>query len=394
MVILLGMRRQAADTTAMMRRIVIVCLSLAAIPWVAMTKAVQADTITNQLQLPPGFAIAPFAMAPGARSLVVVPQLDVLFVSTRGDTVYAVPLNDDDDLRPTYPVLTGLNVANGIAWKDGYLYVAEQHRLTRYFAPSLDALATAKAEVLYDRLPDYAGHGWRYIAFAPGPDGTAALYVGVGAPCNVCTTKGLEGTLTRFDGPRFDQPTVVASGVRNTVGFDVQPKTGRLYFTDNGADGMGDDSPPDEMNVLDITSGPAVHYGFPWYGGGSHRTPQMGLIPAPESQFPVVQFQAHVAALGVDFYAGRNFPSAYQGDAFVAQHGSWNRSSKVGYQVVRVRFDDAGNALSHEPFITGWLRPDGRVIGRPVDVEELPDGSLLISDDAAGRIYRVTYTKP
>jgi len=345
------------------------------------------DTIAEQLTLPPGFAISTFAEAPGARSLALAPELGVVFVSTRSDTIYAVPLTDEDGQHPTYPVLRGLNVANGIAWKDGFLYVAEQHRLTRYFVPSLDALPDAKAEILYDKLPDKRGHGWRYIAFHS--DG--ALYMGIGAPCNVCTPQGLEGTITRFRPGHWDQPEIVARGVRNSVGFDQHPKTGTLHFSDNGSDGMGDDSPADEMNAL---SGEGQHFGFPWYGGGRDRTSQMRLIPAPKSTFPVVEYQAHVAPLGVDFYSGTHFPAEFQGDAFVAQHGSWNRSSRVGYQVVRVRFNDRGQVIGHEPFISGWLRPNSEVVGRPVDLEELPDGSLLISDDFKGRIYRVVYKKP
>jgi len=347
---------------------------------------VHADERSDQLSLPPGFSISVFARAPGARSLVVARELETLFVSTRGDTIYAVPLRDDDGQRPAYPVLTGLNVANAIAWKDGYLYVAEQHRLVRYHVPSIDALTGSKPEVLFADLPNSPHHGWRYMTFAPDD----ALYVGIGAPCNVCTTSGLEGTITRFRPPHFDQPEIVARGVRNSVGIDVQPSTGMLHFTDNGADGMGDDSPSDELNAL----APGSHYGFPWYGGGHARTSQLKDVTAPESVFPVVEFQAHVAPLGVDFYSGNHFPSAYKNDAFVAQHGSWNRSSKVGYQVVRIRFDGSGKAMGAEPFITGWLRPDGTVIGRPVDLEELPDGSLLISDDKAGRVYRVTYSTP
>lgn len=363
----------------------------------------RADALTEQLSLPPGFAIDVFAHAPGARSMVVAEELNVLFVSTRGDTIYAIPLSDDDGLHPTYPVLTGLKVANGIAWRDGYLYVAEQHRLVRYFVPSLDALPEATPEVLFDELPDKSSHGWRYLAFGPAPGQPSssglvpqveALYMGIGAPCNVCTPQGLEGTITRFHGPRFDQPEVVAHGVRNSVGFDVHPNSGTLYFNDNGADGMGDDSPPDELNALPAGNVAGAHFGFPWYGGGQDRTPQMRQTQAPDSTFPEITYQAHVAPLGLDFYTGQQFPKDYQGDAFVAQHGSWNRSTKVGYQVVRVRFDDTGKAMGYEPFISGWLRPDGSVTGRPVDLEELPDGSLLISDDKAGRIYRVTYKNP
>ena len=340
------------------------------------------------LTLPDGFSITVFAKAPGARSLALAEDLGAVIISTRQDTVYAVPLRDDDGLRPTYPVLRGLTSPNGIAWKDGYLYVVEQHRVTRYHAPSIDALMDAKPEILFDDLPDKDWHGNRYIRF--GPDG--ALYVGVGAACNVCSLHGFEGSILKFAPGHWDTPEIIATGVRNTVGIDFHPATGQIFFTDNGADGMGDDSPPDELNAL---TAPGAHFGFPWYGGGEDRAPHFRLLPVPSGMVaPVVRFQAHVAPLGVDFYSGRMFPKAYQNDAFVAQHGSWNRSSPVGYQIRRVRFDTAGKVIGHEPFIEGWLRSNGDVTGRPVDLEELPDGSLLISDDAAGLIYRVTYKKP
>ena len=347
-----------------------------------------AQSWLQELKLPPGFSIDVFAQARGARALVLARQLGHVFVSTRRDTIYAIPLRDDDGHHPTYPVLTGLKAPNGIAWKDGYLYVGEQHRLTRYRVPSIDALPGLEPEVLFDGLPKKSWHGYRYITF--GADG--ALYMGVGAACNVCSLHGLEGTILKFTPGQWDQPEIAATGVRNTVGLDVHPENGQIYFTDNGADGMGDDSPPDELNAM----GPlGAHYGFPWFGGGEDRTPHFKLLPAPEGNIkPIVEFQAHVAPLGVDFYEGRMFPDDYRFDAFVAQHGSWNRSTPVGYRVMRVRFGSGGKIIGKEPFIEGWLRPNEDVLGRPVDVEELPDGSLLISDDGAGLIYRVTYRKP
>lgn len=362
--------------------------ALAALPILVWTPSSHAANVADGLTLPPGFSIAVFAHAPNARSLTLAAELGVVFVSTRGDTVYAIPLHDDDGAMPTYPVLHKLKSPNGIAWKNGYLYIAERHRLTRYHVPTLDAFSDAKAEILSTALPDKSWHGNRYATF--GADG--ALYVGVGAACNVCSLHGLEGSIVKFSPPYWNQPQIVATGVRNTVGLDVNPRTDQIFFTDNGADGMGDDSPPDELNVLNAD---ATHYGFPWYGGGEDRTPQFSsLAPPDNTQAPQIRFQAHVAPLGLDFYDGRQFPAEYKGDAFVAQHGSWNRSTPVGYQIVRVRFNAQGQAVSLEPFITGWLKANGTVTGRPVDLEELPDGSLLISDDAAGVIYRVTYKRP
>lgn len=355
---------------------------------VSLTGLASAGTAVTGLTMPPGFSLSVFADVPHARSLAFAPELNIIFVGTRADTVYAVPLKDDDGLHPTYPVLRNLKSPNGIAWKDGYLYIAEQHRLTRYHVPSIDALTDAKPEILSTALPDKAWHGNRYATF--GTDG--ALYVGVGAACNVCSLHGLEGSIVKFGPTDWARPQIVATGVRNTVGLDVHPISGQIFFTDNGADGMGDDSPPDELNALN-TSG--AHYGFPWYGGGTDRTPQFRTLPAPQDTVPPqIKFQAHVAPLGIDFYSGNQFPAEYQNDAFVAQHGSWNRSSPVGYRIVRVRFNGANQAVSSEPFVEGWLRSNGAVTGRPVDLEELPDGSLLISDDAANVVYRLTYKKP
>lgn len=365
--------------------------ALAVLLGVCKASTASAQDIAEHLTLPDRFTIEIFARVPGARTLTLAPQLGVLFVSSRDHQIFAVPLNDDDGVRPAYPVLSRLKVPNGIAWRDGYLYVAEQHRLTRYHVPRLDALAGAEPEMLFDALPDNPWHGWRYIAFAPADiPGGEALYVGVGAPCNICTTKGYEGAILRFTPGQWSSPDIVARGVRNTVGFDAHPTTGTLHFTDNGADGMGDDSPPDELNALV----PGAHYGFPWFGGGRDRTREMADTQPPTSRFPVHAFQAHVAPLGVDFYTGTQFPADYVNDAFVAQHGSWNRSSPVGYRVMRIRFDADGRVIDAVPFITGWLKDAETKLGRPVDIEEMPDGALLISDDRAGVIYRVQYAAP
>jgi glucose/arabinose dehydrogenase len=238
--------------------------------------------------------------------------------------------------------------------------------------------------VVFDGLPDKSHHGWRYATF--GPDGR--IYISIGAPCNVCAPKGLEGTIIALS-PDGGKPEVMALGVRNAVGLAFHPKTGQLFFTDNGADSMGDDSPPDELNQLENAG---QHFGFPWFGGGQDRTPQFARRPLPDRKLsaPVIAFGAHVAPLGIHFYRGSMFPPEYQHDAFVAQHGSWNRSSPVGYRVVRVRFDNNGNAVSHEPFIEGWLNA-GAKLGRPVDIAELPDGSLLVSDNHGHLIWRISY---
>ena len=299
----------------------------------------------ERIKLPPGFSIELYANVPKARSMVVLDDWGVVLVGSRGPFIHAV-IDDDRDGRVDRVVrlLDGLNVANGIAWRDGWLYVAEQHRLIRLRAPDLATLAKAEPQVLYDRLPNQSWHGWRYARF--GPDGL--LYVSVGAPCNICAVDGLEGTIVRFR-PSGGAPEIFAGGIRNSVGFDFQPSTGALYFTDNGADNMGDDSPPDEFNHA---PNPGLWFGFPYFGGGVDRTPDFLGQPTPRRQTPpVVAFGAHVAALGVSFYRGRQFPVSYRGDAFVAQHGSWNRSVPDGYRIARIRFDKKTNRpIGHEVF--------------------------------------------
>jgi len=340
------------------------------------------------IRLPPGYKIEQYARVPGARSMAVAPSLGVVFVGTRSDTVYAVlDANADGRADEVRPVLSGLKVANGIDWRDGWLYVAERHRVVRFRAPDLATLARSRADVLFAKLPNDAWHGWRYARF--GPDGK--LYIGVGSPCNICRPDGLEGAIVRLnkDG---GAPEFFARGVRNSVGFDFQPATGELYFTDNGADNMGDDSPPDEFNHAPEKG---LWFGFPYFGGGRDRTAEFLGAPLPRTPvFPVIAFNAHVASLGISFYRGAMFPPDARGDAFVAQHGSWNRSVPDGYRVVRIRFDaQTLKPVKKETFADGWLQGD-TPWGRPVDVKELADGSLLVSDDRRGVLYRITYNKP
>lgn len=349
--------------------------------------AAAADRLAERIRLPEGFRAEVWARVPNARSLAVVPHLNAVLVGSRSGSVHAVPFDPVTGAAGRVERLRGgLKMPNGIAWRDGFLYVAEQHRLVRFRGSDLDALRHGAPEVLFDGLPDRRHHGWRYARF--GPDG--ALYVSVGAPCNVCRVRGLEGTILRFDAARAWQPEIFARGVRNSVGFDWSPSTGTLWFTDNGSDGLGDDIPPDELNEAPR---PGLHFGFPWFGGGAVRTPEFADTTPPAPTSPAVAFNAHVAALGLRFYRGTLFPEAYRGDAFVAQHGSWNRTVPDGYRVMRVRFDESGRPAGTEVFADGFLR-DGRAWGRPVDVAELPDGSLLISDDRQEVIYRITWASP
>jgi len=327
------------------------------------------------IQLPKGFTAEIYAHVPGARSLEVAPDINTIFVGTRGNKVFAI----DMETREPRIYMRGLKAGNGIAYRDGYLYIAEQHRIIR---ASTDG--SRELKVLFSRLPDNPWHGWRYATF--GPDGR--LYIAVGSPCNICTPRDLQGTIIALTLPD-GKPEIVAIGIRNSVGLAFHPIIKKLYFTDNGADDMGDDSPPDELNRLDF---PGQNFGFPWYGGGTDRTPDFAGEALPEQELtpPVLSFGAHVAPLGLHFYSGSQFPIEYQNNAFVAQHGSWNRSIPVGYRVMRIQLDASGNPVSREPFLEGWLRGETK-LGRPVDIAELPGGSLLVSDDMNGVIWRISY---
>jgi glucose/arabinose dehydrogenase len=350
----------------------------------ANTTLAQGSIDLDKIKLPPGFKISLFAKVPNARSMVVVPEHNGVFVGNRrGGSVFLAVDNNRDGLADEVAQITsGLVMPNGVAWKNGYLYIAEQHRIFRVQVPDLKSFGRHPAEVIFKDLPNKSWHGWRYIAF----DEAQRLHITVGAPCNICTTRGLEGTIIRLD--KNNRAEIIARGIRNSVGMDFNPRTGQIYFTDNGADFMGDDTPPDELNHI---SGPGQHFGFPYFGGGTDRTAEFrDQTPDKPTQPPVVKFGAHVAALGIHFYRGTQFPKAYRKDAFVAQHGSWNRKVPQGYRIMRIRMDEKGKVLGKEVFAEGWLQ--GRSAwGRPVDIKELPDGSLLVSDDSAGVIYRISY---
>jgi len=281
-------------------------------------------------------------------------------------------------------VASGLNAPNGVAWLAGDLYIAEVSRISKIGNIKAHRERPATPEVIYDGYPSDKHHGWKYLR--TGPDGK--LYTAVGAPCNVCKPeKEVYATLTRLDpdGKNFE---IFARGLRNSVGFDWHPVTHELWLTDNGRDWLGNDLPPDELNHA---AKAGLHFGFPYCHGKDIADPEFGKEAAC-SQFtaPEWSFPAHVAALGLRFYTGAAFPVNYRQQLFVAQHGSWNRSQPQGYRVVLVRFEQ-GKPVAEEAFAEGWLKPDGTVTGRPVDILQMPDGALLVSDDQTGAIYRIAF---
>jgi len=336
------------------------------------------------VSLPPGFRIDLFTdRVPGARSLALGPQ-GTVFVGTRGEgKVYAVRDEDGDGRADRVrTLLEGLRSPNGVALKDGALYVAEVSRVLRYDRIEENLEAPPAPVVVSEAFPGDGRHGWKYVAF--GPDGR--LYVPVGAPCNVCNEGDPYATIMRMrpDGGGLE---VFARGVRNTVGFDWHPGTGVLWFTDNGRDWMGDDRPPDELNRAPE---PGLHFGFPFCHGRDLQDPEYGEGRTCDGYTsPAVELGPHVAALGVTFYRGDGFPEAYRNRVFIAEHGSWNRTTPIGYRITTVTLEGS-RAVRYGVFAEGWLQ--GRTAwGRPVDVLSTPDGALLVSDDRAGAVYRIRY---
>ena len=352
--------------------------------------AVQLD----KLKVPAGFRVELVTdRVPNARQMALGRYADgkgVLFVGSRGaGNVYAIEF-DGGKASAVHTVDKGLELPSGVAYKDGSLYVAAVSTVLRYDGvdDAAKLASPSRPKVVTDRLPDDRHHGWKFIAF--GPDGK--LYVPIGAPCNVCEPDAQHGVILRMNADGSGVETV-ARGVRNSVGFDFSPVDRTLWFTENGRDSMGDDAPGDELNHLTRTG---QHFGFPYCHQGNVPDPQFGTQRAC-SDFtpPAAVLGPHVAAIGMRFYTGQRFPEAMRGNIFIAEHGSWNRSKKSGYRVVRVAVDGKGDAGPVQPFIEGWLQVDdsGRetVWGRPADVLPLPDGSMLVSDDMAGAIYRVRY---
>jgi glucose/arabinose dehydrogenase len=341
----------------------------------------------DSLTLPPGFSVQLYARVPGAREMTLSPS-GVLYVGTRSRSgkVYAVPDRDQDGLGDrVIEIASGLNSPNGVAFRNGALYVGEIHRVIRYPDIENDLEAVSAPEVVNDTFPRESHHGWKFIRF--GPDGR--LYVPVGAPCNACERSDERfGTILRMqpDGTGLE---IFARGIRNTVGFDWRPETGVLWFTDNGRDWLGDDLPADELNRAPE---PGLHFGFPYCHQGDLPDPELGAgRDCAEFVPPAAKLAPHVASLGMRFYAGTMFPESYRGQIFIAEHGSWNRSTPLGYRITRVELDGEGNAVAYEVFVEGWLQGDS-AWGRPVDVLVMPDGALLVSDDHAGAVYRITHS--
>ncbi|MEO8720610.1 MAG: PQQ-dependent sugar dehydrogenase [Ginsengibacter sp.] len=341
----------------------------------------------DKIKMPEGFKIEVYAEAPGARSLCLSNN-GTVFVGTRNEKVFAITdKNHDGKADHVYEIASGLSSPNGVAFKDGALYIGASSTIYKMDEVESHLGAPQKPVVIYNKYPSDSHHGLRYIGF--GPEGK--LYVAVGAPCNVCEpSKPVYGTITRIntDGTGFE---IFASGVRNTVGFDWDPSTKQIWFTDNGRDNLGDDIPNDELNTAPQAG---MSFGFPYCHQGNMLDPSLGKGKnCSDYTSPVKLLGAHVAALGMRFNTENSFPSEYKNAIFIAEHGSWNRSIPIGYRISVVKPKNDGKLGTPEVFASGWLQDEKTVNGRPVDVQFLNDGSMLMSDDYNGVIYRISYKK-
>lgn len=365
----------------------------------------RADALKRNLQrikLPPGFKIDLYAVVPDARHMAVGPNAAVLFVGTRKSNVYAVTDRDKDRVADEVKVFApsiAFKIPNGVCFsRDGVLYVAEQNRVLQfpaaeffYEGPDVAAFQVVKQGELIPESEESFNHTARVCRI--GPDNK--IYISLGQPFNVPPKEKMDlYTKTGIGGiVRMDQDgknrEVFATGVRNSVGIEFSPTDRTLWFTDNQVDGMGDDTPPGELNRA---TQPGQDFGFPWYGGGTVRTEDYKSATVPQGVVnPQVEMDAHAADLGLMFYTGNQFPAQYRGGIFSAQHGSWNRTKPIGARIMFTPVKPDGTADKAQVFAEGWLTENGEYLGRPVDVAQLPDGSLLVSDDSAGAIYRISY---
>jgi glucose/arabinose dehydrogenase len=378
---------QTTERMVTMMKTSLPALVLTSIASLLMATQAHADLNLGQITLPPGFEISLYAKdVPNARGMTLG-ENGTVFVGTKKEgAVYAV-VDQDGDHRAdaVHTIARDLHMPVGVTYKDGSLYVSAVDRIVRFDRIEQHLTNPPAAVLVTDRLPQETKHGWKYIGF--GPD--KKLYVAVGAPCNSCEPdRDRHALIARLnqDGSGYE---IVARGIRNTVGFDWDPTTKELWFTENGRDWLGDNQPPDELNHAPTTG---MDFGYPYCHGSSIPDPEYGTKhPCSDFTPPVVNLDPHVAALGMRFYTGNMFPAEYRNQIFIAEHGSWNRSEKIGYRITLASRDKEGR-FGYSVFAQGWLQGT-EAWGRPVDVLVMPDGALLVSDDMAGVIYRIAYRK-
>ncbi|MCO5141498.1 MAG: PQQ-dependent sugar dehydrogenase [Oligoflexia bacterium] len=343
----------------------------------------KAQTNLDSIKLPKGFQIELLAKVPYARGMSISPSGTIYVGSRSEEKIFAV-IRENLKTKEVVTLVSDQDEPIGVAFHKGDLYFSTIGKIQKL--PNIEASLKKppKPVLVTDKIENDRRHGWKYIAI--GPD--EKLYVPIGAPCNVCKETDTHALLLRMD-LNGKNKEVVARGIRNTVGFDWHPDTKELWFTDNGRDWLGDDSPSCELNHM---SKVGLHFGFPYCHAGDVLDPDFGVGKKCANYIaPAQKLGPHVAPLGMRFYTGKMFPEKYKNQIFIAEHGSWNRSKRIGYRVMLVRLEN-NKAVSYEPFAEGWLKNED-VSGRPVDIAIDLDGSLLVSDDFAGAIYRISYKK-
>lgn len=347
--------------------------------------AAEIEKTLKNIKLPPGFQISLYAAGvPNARQMAWGDK-GTLFVGSFSLGVVSAVV-DNGGKKEVKTVLKGLKMPTGVAFRDGALYVVAIDKIFRYDNAEANLDKMPEGKVVYDDMPPYVPHGWKYLTF----DKDGWLYVPFGPPCNICLPPTSVSQIRRVD-PKTGLAEIVALGVRNSVGGDIDPRTGQYWFTENARDWMGDDLPSDKLNRI---SKVGEHFGYPYCHQGDTPDPKFAMgRKCSEFTPPALKLGYHVAPLGMKFYTGDMFPPEYKNNIFIAEHGSWNRHKYNGGQIVRVIADPEGKEVKQEVFASGWIEGDNKYLGRPDDIIQAPDGSLLIADDWAGAIYRISYAK-
>ena len=343
-----------------------------------------AEMKLDKIRLPPGFSIELWAQGlPNARSITVGTK-GTVFVGTRlVDAVYAI--TEKGGKREVKTILKALYRPNGVAFHNGSLYVAELSRILRFDNIEDNLDNPPKPVIVFDALPKDEPHGWKYLTV--GPDGW--LYFNIGAPCNICVPPDTHAQIVRVD-PKNGVLETVVKGVRNSVGMAFHPNTKEMWFTNHGRDWMGEDMPNDTLHRV---AKKGMHFGYPYCHQGDTLDPDLGKgRTCAEFTPPALKLGAHIAPLGMRFYNGKMFPAEFRNRIIIANHGSWNKTDKIGFNLMQVTLDAQGKAVKYEPFAEGWAEGNS-YWGRPVDVQVMPDGALLVLDDVIGALYRISYKR-